>query len=299
MQTDKGKKKSISPHIEDTYAYMKKRVGLEESYDLGYRETVVLNQRIQMYYVNGLTDTSVVQEILKVMVEVNDNESESGKIGEIIENRLVHQQVEHVTTMDEAVDEVLSGLIAVFIDGKDYAQIIDVRNYPGRTPEEPDTEKVIRGSRDGYTENIVENTALTRRRLRDEKLRNVMLKVGERSKTDVCLTYIEDVANPNLVRYLKDLVEKIEVDGLSMSDKSLEEFLLVKKWNIYPLVRYTERPDVATSHLLEGHVIIFVDTSPSAIIVPTTFFIICSMQKNTGKYPQSVHVFDLSAFWQY
>ncbi len=208
MQTDKEKKKSISPHIEDTYAYMKKRVGLEESYDLGYRETVVLNQRIQMYYVNGLTDTSVVQEILKVMVEVNDNESESGKIGEIIENRLVHQQVEHVTTMDEAVDEVLSGLIAVFIDGKDYAQIIDVRNYPGRTPEEPDTEKVIRGSRDGYTENIVENTALTRRRLRDEKLRNVMLKVGERSKTDVCLTYIEDVANPNLVRYLKDLVEK-------------------------------------------------------------------------------------------
>lgn len=272
MQTGKEKKISISPHIEDTYAYMKKRVGLEESYDLGYRETVVLNQRIQMYYVNGLTDTSVVQEILKVMVEVNDNESESDKIGEIIENRLVHQQVAHVTTMDEAVDEVLSGLIAVFIDGKDYAQIIDVRNYPGRTPEEPDTEKVIRGSRDGYTENIVENTALTRRRLRDEKLRNVMLKVGERSKTDVCLTYIEDVANPNLVKHLKDLIEKIEVDGLSMSDKSLEEFMLVKKWNIYPLVRYTERPDVATSHLLEGHVIIFVDTSPSAIIVPTTFF---------------------------
>lgn len=162
-----------------------------------------------MYYVNGLTDTSVVQQILKVMVEINDNESESDKIGKIIENRLVHQQVEHVQTMDEAVDEVLSGLIAVFIDGKEYAQIIDVRNYPGRTPEEPDTEKVIRGSRDGYTENIVENTALTRRRLRDESLRNEMMKVGERSKTDVCITYIEDIANPNLVKHLKDLIGKI------------------------------------------------------------------------------------------
>ncbi|WP_152654663.1 spore germination protein [Oceanobacillus sp. CFH 90083] len=272
MKTDKEKKISISPHIEDTYAYMKKRIGLEKSYDLGYREVVILNRRLQLYYVTGLCDTSVIQEILKVIIEINDNESESNQIGEIIENRLIHQQVTHVNTMDEAVDEVLSGLIAVFIDGKDYAQIIDVRNYPGRTPEEPDTEKVIRGSRDGYTENIVENTALTRRRLRDESLRNEMLKVGERSKTDVCVTYIEDVANPNLVKYLKNLIEKIEVDGISMSDKSLEEFLMVKKWNIYPLVRYTERPDVATSHLLEGHVIIFVDTSPSAIIVPTTFF---------------------------
>ncbi|MFD1065293.1 spore germination protein [Oceanobacillus locisalsi] len=272
MQTDKKKKTSISQHIEDTHAYMKKKIGLDKSWDLGYRELVILGHRIQLYYVTGLCDTSVIQEVLKILIEINDNESESKKIGEIIENRLVHQQVEHVNTMDEAIDEILSGLIAVFIDGKDYAQIIDVRNYPGRTPEEPDTEKVIRGSRDGYTENIVENTALTRRRLRDENLRNVMLKVGERSKTDVCLTYVEDVANPDLVKYIKDLIEKIEIDGISMTDKSLEEFLMVKKWNIYPLVRYTERPDVAASHLLEGHVIIFVDTSPSAIIMPTTYF---------------------------
>ncbi|GIO22577.1 spore germination protein [Oceanobacillus sp. J11TS1] len=272
MQTGKEKNTPISPHIEDTYAYMKKRIGLEKSYDLGYRELVVLDRRVQLYYVTGLTDTSVVQEVLKVMIEVNDNESESDRLGEIVENRLVHQQVTPVKTMDEAVDQVLSGLIAVFIDGKNYAQIVDVRNYPGRTPEEPDTEKVIRGSRDGYTENIVENTALTRRRLRDENLRNEMLKVGERSKTDVCITYIEDVANPNLVKFLKDKIESIQVDGMSMSDKSLEEFLMIRKWNIYPLVRYTERPDVATSHLLEGHVILFVDTSPSAIIVPTTFF---------------------------
>lgn len=266
------KKYPISPNIDDTYRFMKKKLGLETSFDAGYREVFILNQRVHFYYITGLNDTSVTQELLKELVEVNDNESESRELAEIIENRLIHQQVRHVESMDEAADEVLSGLVAVFIDGNTTAQIVDVRNYPGRTPEEPDTEKVIRGSRDGYTENIVENTALTRRRLRDENLRNEMLKVGERSKTDICVTYIRDVANDNLVKYIKELIEKIEVDGISMTDKTLEEYIINKNWNIYPLVRYTERPDVATSHLLEGHVVIFVDTSPSAIILPTTFF---------------------------
>ncbi|MFP3361549.1 spore germination protein, partial [Planococcus sp. SIMBA_143] len=79
------------------------------------------------------------------------------------------------------------GLIAVFMEGEEIAYIIDVRKYPGRTPQEPDTEKVIRGSRDGFTENIIENTALTRRRIRDGRLRNEIFQVGERSKTDVCI----------------------------------------------------------------------------------------------------------------
>src|SRR5699024_712360 len=91
-----------------------------------------------------------------------------------------------------------SGLIVIFVDGYRLAYVIDVRDYPGREPEEPDTERVIRGSRDGYTENVVQNVALTRRRIRDERMRNVMLRVGERSKTDVCLCYLQDVADNDM-----------------------------------------------------------------------------------------------------
>ncbi|MFS0751528.1 spore germination protein [Oceanobacillus sp. 1P07AA] len=265
-------KRMISPKIEENYNYMKTKLGIKTSFDIGYREIIILKQRIHLYYVTGLCDASVVQEMLKKLVEINDVETNKRKLPEIIENRLVHQQVESVKTMDEAVDQVLSGLIAVFIDGERFAQIVDVRNYPGRTPEEPDTEKVIRGSRDGFTENIIENTALTRRRLRDENLRNEMVKVGERSKTDVCITYLQDVADDGLIELIKNHISKIKLDGISMAEKTLEEFLILRRWNIYPLVRYTERPDVAASHLLEGHVLIFVDTSPSAIILPTTFF---------------------------
>lgn len=262
----------ISSNIQDNQAYMEERLGMGSSFDVGFRELIILKQKVQIYYVTGLCDSFIIQELLKKLVEINDVETNRRKLPEIIENRLVHQQVKSVKTMDEAADEILSGLIGVFINGEKYAQIIDVRSYPGRSPEEPDTEKVIRGSRDGFTENIIENTALTRRRLRDERLRNTMLKVGERSKTDICVSYLQDIADKDLVDLIKNQIEAIEVDGVTMAEKTIEEFIIRRKWDIYPKVRYTERPDVAASHLLEGHVLIFVDTSPSAIILPTTFF---------------------------
>lgn len=262
----------VNPRIRHTENYMKTRLGIGVSFDLGFRELVLLKRNIQIYYVTGLCDSIIIQDLLKELVNLNDHEANSKKLPEIIKNRLIHQQVEQVKTMDEAVDQMLSGLIVLFIDGERFAYVIDVRNYPGRTPEEPDIERVVRGSRDGYTENIIENTALTRRRIRDPRLRNEMLKVGERSKTDVCLSYIDDVADEGLIQLIKDRIQDIEVDGISMADKTVDEFIIDRKWIPYPLVRYTERPDVAANHLLEGHVLIIVDTSPSVIILPTTFF---------------------------
>jgi stage V sporulation protein AF len=233
---------------------------------------IVLGRRVQLYYVTGLVDTPVVQLVMREIMHLNEREEEGEKLPEILTNRLLHQQLELVETLDESIDELLSGLIIVLADGYNKAFILDVRNYPGRSPEEPDTEQVIRGSRDGYTENIVENTALTRRRLRDARLRNKMMKVGERSKTDVCIMYIEDIASDGLVELVQQRIEEVEVDGLSMADKSLEEFIVERKWNVFPLVRYTERPDVASNHLLEGHVLITVDSSPSVMILPSTYF---------------------------
>ncbi|AVQ99285.1 spore germination protein XA [Oceanobacillus picturae] len=268
----KDDKIEIAANIKENKAYMEKRLGMDVSFDLGFREVIILKRKVHVYYLTGLCDSIIIQDLLKELVNLNDHESNSKKLPEIIENRLLHQQVESVKTMDESVDQVLSGLIVVFIDGERFAYVVDVRHYPGRTPEEPDTERVIRGSRDGYTENIIENTALTRRRLRDARLRHEMLKVGERSKTDVCVSYVKDIADEGLVHLIKKKIQDIEIDGISMADKTIEEFIIDRKWNPYPLVRYTERPDVAANHLLEGHVLILVDTSPSAIILPTTFF---------------------------
>jgi stage V sporulation protein AF len=181
-------------------------------------------------------------------------------------------EVETVESLEDVKKLVLAGPLVFLIDGETQAIAIDARTYPARGPEEPDLEKVVRGSRDGFTETLIFNTALTRRRVRDEGLRFEYVQVGKRSKTDICIAYLVDVANPDLVDLLKTKLQEIEIDGLPMATKTIEELVFGRVWNPYPMVRYTERPDVAAVHLFEGHVLVYVDTSPSVMITPTTFF---------------------------
>ncbi|GGF08921.1 stage V sporulation protein AF [Halobacillus andaensis] len=258
--------------IEQNRSIMHERLGIGKSFDVGCRTLNILGHEVDLYYVNGLCESPVIVNLLRQLFELNEGTRDKKSAFKHIYNDLAHQQVEVEDKIEKCVTQVLSGLIAIFVEGEAEAIIVDVRAYPGRTPEEPDTEKVVRGSRDGYTENIIENTALTRRRIRDDRLRNELLQVGKRSKTDICISYIQDVADPGLIQLIKDELQQIDIDGLSMADKSIEEFLVKQGYNPFPLVRYTERPDIASAHLLEGHVIIMVDTSPSMIITPTTYF---------------------------
>lgn len=272
MSNNPENAKPIPKSLDELEKYMTDRIGLGETFDMGVRKLKILRKDVHMYFVGGLADTAFIIENLEELVSINDHEKLSSNIFSIIENRLVHQSVSPVKTLDEFVDQLLAGLIIIVIEGEDTGLAVDVRSYPGRSPEEPDTEKVIRGSRDGFVENIIVNTALTRRRIKDERLRFEVLKVGERSKTDVAIAYLKDVANPDLIDIVKKEIEAIEVDGLTMADKAIEEFLVKQGYNPYPLVRYTERADVAATHILEGHVLVYVDTSPSVIITPTTYF---------------------------
>ncbi|ADU30061.1 spore germination protein [Evansella cellulosilytica] len=262
----------ISRNSRENEKNFTERVGIGTSFDVGIRKLYILDKEIQFYFVNGLCDIQYTIELLKELMYLDANEVKENNVREQIENRLTHVQVEHVKTVDDAIGQLLAGLIVIIVEGEPDAIIIDVRSYPGRGPEEPDTERVVRGSRDGYTENIIENTALTRRRIRDENLRNEIMRIGRRSKTDVCISYIDGVADPNLVEVIRKELENIDIDGLTMADKVVEEFVVKQGANPFPIVRYTERPDVAATHILEGHVIVIVDASPSVIIFPTTFF---------------------------
>jgi stage V sporulation protein AF len=272
MPSKEREKTPIPEDLDKLEKLMIDTTGLNTSFDLGVRKLKILKKDVHFYYINGLCDTQFVMRIVEDLVEVNDHERLSSKLDEIVQNRIPHQSVQPVKTVEEMVDEVLCGLIAVLVEGEQEALVVDVRSYPGRTPEEPDTEKVVRGSRDGYVENIIVNTALTRRRIRDPRLRFEIFRIGERSKTDISIAYIEDVANPSLIKVIKQELKNIKIDGLPMADKTVEEFLVKQGYNPFPLVRYTERADIGATHLLEGHVLIIVDTSPSVIITPTTYF---------------------------
>ena len=215
----------VEKNIDDMQKILEDKLGIGISFDVGQRELIVMERRIQFYYVTGLVDSNLVVDLMTQLLLLNSLPHPNNDVFETIHNRLVHQQVTVTDKVDDICTSVLSGLVAIIIDKETEAFVVDVRSYPGRGPSEPDTERTVRGSRDGYTENIIVNTALTRRRIRTGKLRNIILKVGDKSKTDVVLMYIEGIADQQVVDEVKHRIEQVKVDGLTMTDKELEEFI--------------------------------------------------------------------------
>lgn len=123
----------IPESVHEIENYMKQRVGLGVSFDFGVRKLKILKKDVHIYYVNGLCDTLYIIQLIEELVEVNDHEKLSTDIFKVINNRLVNQSVEQVKTLDKVVDQVLSGLIAIVIEGENTALVIDVRSYPGRS----------------------------------------------------------------------------------------------------------------------------------------------------------------------
>lgn len=248
-------------------------LGKKENYDIIYHQFPAAGTVLGLYVVQGFVNTEVLADIMWSLQKVEAPPSAEKDIGNYVKNHITFFQVADCETLEDAAAAVLMGQTAIFIAGSTKGLILDIRQYAARTPAEPDLEKVIRGSRDGFTETIVYNTQLVRRRIRDGNLRMEMHRVGRRSLSDICVSYINGIANPKLVKQIHQRLSAIDIDGLPMAEKSLEELITPGNiWNPLPKVRYTERPDVAAQHLLEGHIIIMVDTSPSVMILPATYF---------------------------
>lgn len=266
-------KAKISKNYQENIDLLNEQLGVPESFDVVVREMTVGGKKLGIYSINGMVDRPASNLILDAFVEMERADLVVNALDKLVEHKIIDLQVTKVETMDEVLYFILSGTMVIIVEGKTQAIVIDVRNFPARQPAEPDIERVTRGSRDGFTETMLFNTILIRRRLRDPGLRMRVVQAGSRSKTDICIAYIKDITNPKLVEKIENEIKNIKIDGIPMAEKSVEEFILGSKlWNPFPRVRYTERPDVAAIHLLEGHVIIIVDTSPSVIIAPVTLW---------------------------
>jgi len=256
-----------------TLDLIKKELGEGESFDIVVREFKVADKKSALVGIDGLIKDDVLTWIMQSLLLLTDQQCRERNLKSSLQTVIPYIELNTETNIDELLYSVLSGSVLLVVDGSEEVFVIDARTYPARNPDEAEIERVVRGSRDGFTETIVFNTALVRRRVRDPKLRIKLIRVGKRSKTDVCLCYIEDIADPKLVDTITTRIENIEIDAVPMAEKAVEELILPgNRWNPFPRVRYTERPDVAAVHLFEGHVLVMVDTSPSVIIAPATYF---------------------------
>lgn len=262
--------KKLSDSFEENIRYMNETLPVKESFDIIRREMEIGGKASVFYYIDGFIKDEAMLKIMDSFLSVS-SEDMPEDAEEFIQKNVPYVEVEILDDFDQVIRNVLSGPAVLFIDGYKECIAIDCRTYPARSVDEPDKDKSLRGSRDGFVETIVFNTALMRRRIRDPHLVMEMTEAGQASRTDIALCYMQDRVDKELLDNLKKRIESLKIDDLRMNQQSLAEALFKRKWfNPFPKFKFTERPDTAAACLLEGKVVILVDNSPSAMILPTS-----------------------------
>ncbi len=260
-----------------------KKLRVDESFDISRRELVLGGRKSVLYFIDGCVKDDIIERLLEfLMNERRFGDSELKDPAVFINAHFPYIEVKESEDINTLIDSVLKGEIVILIEGLSSGVYINVRSFPGRSVDEPENEKVIRGSRDGFVETLLSNTAIIRKRIRDPALTFKRLTVGTSTKTDVSVVYMADRADMKFVKTITDKINNLKIYGLSMGHQSLAECLIKEKWyNPFPKIRYTERPDAAAAMLMEGSVVVLCDNSPEAMILPTSIF---DFMQETGDY---------------
>lgn len=265
---------NLSTRLSENIDSLHKLLPIGTSFDLITRDLYLGDTQAYWIGVNGFCRTEVLQQIfsdLQNPLFTKDNEIQDLRL--FAASKIGFAQVEVCDDWDKLLRNLLSGPSLLLVDGFDYALVIDARTYPTRGINEPDAEPVTKGARDGFVETMLFNANLIRRRVRSPHLSFAIHSVGELSRTDVAIAYLDNNVNKELLQYLTDKIQHLKISSLTMGAKSLEELLVPHKWwNPLPSVLFTERPDVACSYLMEGHILVLVDNSPLVMVFPGTFF---------------------------
>ena len=264
--------KKITASREENTAYMNQVLPIKESFDIIRRDIMIGGRCATFYFIDGFTKDESMLKILDSFLGITE-EDMPGDATSFSRECVPYVEVDVSDTWEDIIHNLMSGVLILMIDGYEKAVLIDARTYPARSVSEPEKDKVLRGSKDGFVETVVFNTALIRRRIRSTDLRMEMMNAGESSQTDIVLCYMDSRVDHAFLEKIKDGIRSIQVDALTMNQESLAECLYKRRWyNPFPKFKFTERPDTASAHVLEGNIVILVDNSPSAMITPTTVF---------------------------
>ena len=286
--------KKITASREESTSYMNQTLPMRESFDLIQRDLMIGERMASFYFINGMNKDDDMLKLMDALLKIKKEDMPAG-ILQFMEMAIPYTEVELIEDFDQVLKNLFSGVTCLFVDGYEGAIAIDCRTYPARSVEEPDKDKSLRGSRDGFVETVVSNTAMIRRRIRSEHLVMEMQEVGDSSRTDIAICYMKDRVNKEILCDLRQKVLSIRTDDLRMNQQSLAECLMKRKWyNPFPKFKFTERPDTAAACLFEGKVVLLVDNSPSAMILPTSILDVIE-EANDYYFPTLTRVYLKSA----
>ncbi len=264
----------LSDNYAENVRLFNEALGVGRSVDMVSRDYIIAGRRARLWVVDGYGKDETLERMGAFWLSLPANALENlGEMQDFADRFISFSEVDVGFDAEEIITSVLMGKTLLLVEGLRGGAQIDAKDYPSRGVDEPPDGKVLRGSHDGFVEAVVPNMALLRRRIRDPHLTMEGVKVGRRSHTDAVLCYLDDKADPALLSAIREKLNGIDVNSLSMAQESVAEAIRPKQWyNPFPKVRYTERPDSAAASIMEGNVVLMVDNSPSVMILPTTFF---------------------------
>lgn len=253
-----------------------KKLHQKENIDVKHRIEIINDEQIHLVYLSSLISSELLIKLVESLnlVIIKDD---------IITNLGV-SVVEKEDNINKLVTAAFEGNALLFYPNRDLIFICDVKKYPSRGITFPEVERSVRGSKDCFDENIIDNIGLIRRRIKDENLMIKTFQISHDSKTTIALLYMKNYCPKYVINELNERIKRIDIDSLIMTESALKECIFKQNKYIVPLVRYTERPDVASINIINGKCIILVDTSCNAIITPSS---ILDHMKNVEEYKQN------------
>lgn len=247
---------------------------VDKSFDMVCRNFVFAGKKAKLYFVDGLVKDDSMVKVIQSMQSLTEDMIKQASCARAFADKFVsYIETDICASVDKITTFILSGTLCIIVEGYEQAILIDARTYPCRSVAEPENDKVLRGAHDGFTETLIFNTALIRRRLRNPHLTMEYFNIGDSSRTDIAICYVADKVEKNVLECIRKKLTNVKINNLTMGQATLSETLLTKQhFNPFPKVRYTERPDAAAASVNEGNIVIIVDNSPSAMIVPTGIF---------------------------
>lgn len=234
-----------------------------QSFDINTRTLDFRGREIDINYVSSLCSDDLIAYLVEGITLAR---------GKTLKDCLNNGDVKEETNRQKYEYAMLTGCAIVKDRQKQKVYVLDTRHFPTRSIEEPDTEKTVRGSKDGFNENLLNCAGLIRRRIRTMDLVMNKQTVGKKHKLDICLCYLKSEVDQTMLQDILKRISSIQNEDLVMSDRALEELIFDQGYNPFPLVRYSERPDIVATHINHGYIAIICDTSSSVMMLPTTLF---------------------------
>ena len=249
------------------------RLNPNASFDIVKRELILGGRKSALYFVDGFIKDEVFERIMEFMFRISPEQLKGVETADEFSQRFIpYVEVDTNSDADAVCTAILSGGAVLVVDSVADYLVIDTRTYPMRSISEPEKDKTMRGSKDGFVETLIFNTAMVRRRVRDTSLRMEYYQIGENSKVDVAICFLDGKCDKKALEILRKRLKSVNLKGISMTQQALAEVICPTFFlNPFPKIKYTERPDYASACLLEGRVLLIMDNAPTVMIFPTSF----------------------------